>query len=256
MKTQNLMPVVFLGHGSPLSAFEENSFTKSWQELGNQIKRPSAIILLSAHWYTNDLRVTASKNLKTIYDFYGFPEYMYQYDYRGKSNEKLVEDVVKHTGALKDYEWGLDHGAWCLLKHMYPKSDIPVVQISISKNMNVSDYRELAKDLAQLRREGVLILGSGNITHNLRNIDRSASGVVFDWAVKYENKIRDIFNTGDDEALVQLLQSDETKIAHSGIDHLIPALICSFFREEKEEIHYFNEEIVMGSLSMTSFVVK
>ncbi|EQC44632.1 aromatic ring-opening dioxygenase, catalytic subunit LigB [Bacteriovorax sp. BSW11_IV] len=256
MKSQNVMPVVFLGHGSPLSAFENNIFTQSWQELGKNLETPKGIIILSAHWYTDDLRVTASKDLKTIYDFYGFPDFMYEYDYQGKSDEELIQKVATLTGAKKDYEWGLDHGAWCLLKHMYPKSNVPVVQVSISKNMSIGDYRTLAMNLSKLRKEGVLIIGSGNITHNLRNLDRSNSGIVFDWAINYENKIKAIFDSGDDNVLQELLQSEETKVAHSGIDHLIPALICSFFREDGENYYYFNESIVMGSLSMTSFYLK
>lgn len=255
MNTQALMPVIFLGHGSPLSAFEENEFTNSWRDLGEKIQRPKGIIIFSAHWYTDELKVTSSTELETIYDFYGFPDYMYQYDYHGKSDESLVQKIAQLTGAKLDSKWGLDHGAWCLLKHMYPNSDIPVVQISIPKTMDITALKKIAKQLASLRKEGVLIIGSGNITHNLRMLDRSNSGIVYDWAIDYEKKLKNIFNKNDDNALIELINSEETKKAHSGVDHLLPAIICSYFVETNEQIDYFNEKIVYGSLSMTSFII-
>lgn len=255
MNTQKLMPVIFLGHGSPLSAFSDNEFTKSWRELGQKIERPKAIIIFSAHWFIEELKVTSSKELETIYDFYGFPPFMYEYDYKGHSDESLVQRIQELSGAQKDEKWGLDHGAWCLLKHMYPDGSIPVVQISIPKNYTVEEFKVLSEKLSILRAEGVLIVGSGNLTHNLRLMDRSDSARPFAWALEYDEEVKKLLEHGDEVGIAKLFQSEKTQRAHHGLDHIFPAVVSAFFKKDSEKMEFFNEKIVYGSLSMSSFII-
>lgn len=257
------MPVMFLGHGSPMNAIEINEFSRQWQSLGSQITQPTAILCISAHWLTQGMTaVTAMQSPRTIHDFGSFPEALFQVQYPVSGNQALIEDTianVKTTQIQKDTTWGLDHGTWSILVHMFPKGDIPVVQLSIDYSKQAFYHYTLGKELAALRRKGVLIISSGNIVHNLGRIawdkiDTPHYG--YDWAIEADETMQHYLINHNHQALIDWQnQGQAFKLAIPTPDHYYPMLYSLALQEEKDDMTLFNTSTLMGSLSMTSFVL-
>src|SRR5882762_9626213 len=203
-KAHSRMPVVFFGHGSPMNTLERNKYTESWRALGESIPRPKAILCVSAHWYTEGTAVTAMREPKTIHDFYGFPQALFDVRYPAPGDPQLasrVRELLEPVEVRLDESWGLDHGTWSVLKHAYPGAEIPVVQLSIDGTQPPQFHYEVGKRLAPLRDEGVLVAGSGNVVHNLRLMKR-AGGAPFDWAVRFNERIREALASRNHRVLV------------------------------------------------------
>lgn len=249
------MPVLFLGHGSPMNALAHNQFTADLRSLGESLPKPKAILAVSAHWLTSGTRVEKAEQPKTIHDFYGFPEALYKIEYPAKGSPETADrvlEVMRAHDAIADAEWGLDHGTWSVLRHMYPKAEIPVLQLSINRNLNLRQHLELAKDLKSLRDQGVLIVGSGNVTHNLYQIDWDPSAAPFDWAQEYDELIKSsLLSRNMSELLAEKPENHSLwKMAHPSIDHYIPLLYTLGASDEAEPVSFPHEGIQHGSLSM------
>jgi 4,5-DOPA dioxygenase extradiol len=251
------MPTLFFGHGSPMNAVEKNSFTDFLIQASTQIPRPRAILAISAHWETRGTKVLSLERPKTIHDFSGFPEILYKIQYPAKGDLKLADtivDLMKAHNVVTDSEWGLDHGTWSVLKHLYPDADIPVLQMSLNKNKTFAEHLAIARDLKKLRDQGVLILGSGNITHNLRLIDWSGSYRSTDWAVEFDELIKKGLLDRNEK---MLLGPDEKSralwsTAHPTLEHYLPLLYAYGASDEEDEVKFIFEGFQMGSLSMRS----
>lgn len=260
-KNTDPYPVIFFGHGSPMNAIELNEFSKKWQEIGLNLPKPNAILCISAHWLTTKgTFITAMQQPKTIHDFGGFPQALFDVQYPANGSPELVKHTIEAVGTThvhEDMEWGLDHGAWSVLKHVFPNANVPVVQLSIDYSKGAAYHYALAKELASLRRKGVLIVGSGNMVHNLRMVawdkmDQPAFG--FDWAIEANESMKKMINSNDHESLINWMQQGEAfKLAIPTPDHYFPMIYTLGLKEAKDEISYFNDKAVMGSLTMTSF---
>jgi 4,5-DOPA dioxygenase extradiol len=252
------MPVLFLGHGSPMNAIEENEFVRGFREIGKTIPKPSAVLCISAHWETSGTYVTAMEKPKTIHDFYGFPPQLYAVQYPASGSPRLAGDIKNLLGASVDldYNWGLDHGCWSVLRHLYPNADVPVVQLSLDYNKTSQGHYDLAKQLMPLRASGTLIIGSGNMVHNLGlaaldNID--AIGYGYDWAIEANERMKEFILSGDDQQLINYrLQGTAYNMAIPTPEHYLPLLYALSLKEENEQITLFNDKAVAGSLTMTS----
>ena len=254
------MPVLFIGHGSPMNAIENNQYTQSWKKLGKQLPKPQAILVVSAHWLTNGTMVTAMEKPKTIHDFGGFPQELFNQQYNAPGSVEMArytKEIIDTTEVKLDNEWGLDHGSWSVLLPIYPKADIPVYQLSIDYYKPLSYHYEIGKQLGKLRDKGVLIIGSGNIVHNLRQINWSGDGKIFDWAVEFDTKFKEWMDKGDHKSLMnyQALLGKTADIAHPTNDHLLPLYYILGLQGKNEELSYFNDSIDMGSISMRSMVI-
>ena len=256
------MPVLFLGHGSPMNAIEENEFVQGFREIGNQIPRPLAILCISAHWETAGTYVTAMEKPATIHDFGGFPRALFEVQYPAPGSPPLAAEtkaLVKSTEVHLDDKWGLDHGAWSVIKHLYPNADIPVIQLSLDYRMAPRYHYELAKELAKLRQKGILIIGSGNIVHNLRMVawDKlNVSDYAFDWAAEARQKINKSILEGNHQALVHYGQQGRAfELAVPTPEHFLPLLYTLALQEKNEPVHLFNDKAVAGALTMTSLKI-
>lgn len=256
------MPVLFLGHGSPMNAIEENQFVKGFRAISSSLPTPNAILCISAHWYTNGTFVTAMQNPRTIHDFGGFPKELYEVQYPAVGSPELaqnVKELLQPTEVGLDEKWGLDHGAWSVLKHLYPKADIPVIQMSIDFSRPPEFHFKLAQQLQQLREKGILIVGSGNIIHNLRlvdfkNFDKDNYG--FDWAVEAHASINQLLLDGNYKPLIDYKkQSSAWQLAIPTPDHFLPLIYTLGLQKKGEEMLLFNDKLVAGSLSMTSLKI-
>lgn len=253
---------LFVGHGTPMNAIEDNEFTRTWQALGQTIsgRPPRAILSVSAHWFTRGTGVTAMTNPKTIHDFWGFPPELQavQYDAPGDPEiAELVKDIAKPTIVQADTQWGLDHGTWSVLKHMFPEAKIPVVQLSIDGTKPMSHHIELGARLARLAQENdVLIVGSGNVVHNLSMVEWSAGDSGFGWADSFDEAAKEIMMT-DPERLAALESHDGFSRAVPTADHFLPlAYVAGVTAALKDtEVDVFNEKRTMGSLSMTGYTI-
>jgi len=253
------MPVLFIGHGSPMNGIEDNEFSKTWRRMGEQITRPKAVLVVSAHWLTRGTHITAMENPKTIHDFGGFPQALFDVQYPAKGNPELAKDTSKlitSTNVGLDHDWGLDHGTWTVVRHMYPDADIPVLQLSIDYDRPPEYHYTLAKEIAALRKKGVLIIGSGNMVHNLRMVDwrrLSEPDFGFDWAVEMNTVFKEKIGNGDHKALInyETLNKAAT-LAIPTPDHYYPLLYTLGLQDDKDEISFFNDRLVGGSLNMTS----
>jgi len=251
------MPVVFLGHGSPMNAIEDTEYARGWTALGAALPRPQAILVVSAHWMTRGTTlVDVSAMPRTIHDFYGFPQELYQQRYPAPGAPELAAEVTTLLAshhAEGDDTWGLDHGAWCVLKFLYPDADVPVFQISLDMTKDLDWHLETGRLLSDLRDRGVLILGSGNIVHNLRTM-RMGSGA-FDWAEAFDSGFsskladRDLAGLADRQGMGSLLS-----MAHPTVDHYLPALTIAGASDARDQLTFMNEGIDLGSVSMRSFV--
>ncbi|MGE5314454.1 MAG: 4,5-DOPA dioxygenase extradiol [Acidobacteriota bacterium] len=256
------MPVLFVGHGSPMNAIEDNSFTESWEKLGSTLPKPNAILCVSAHWETRGTHVTAMENPPTIHDFGGFPRELYAVEYPAPGSPVLAEavrDTVVRAAVGLDLRWGLDHGCWSVVKHLYPEADVPVIQMSLDRFEAAQYHYELAKELAPLRSKGVLIIGSGNMVHNLGLLSwekLEEPGFAFDWAVEASEKMKHAIISGDHQQLIDYKSQGEAfRLAVPTPEHFLPLLYALALKEEGEAVTLFNDAPVGGSLTMTSVTI-
>lgn len=249
------MPVLFIGHGSPMNVIENNEFTKKWSELGETLPTPKAILVISAHWYTNNTLVLDSDENRIIFDMYGFPKELYEIKYPAKGSKDLslrIDELLDIS--VLDSSWGLDHGTWSILYFMYPYADIPVIQLSIDQNMSANEHYELGEKLKPLRDEGILIIGSGNIVHSFKYLDTSKT-VGHDWAIKYDKTVKEaIFNKKYDLLIEYEKLSEYSNLAFQTPDHYLPLLYILGLSDMDEKVTVFNEACIMGSMSMTSYI--
>lgn len=253
------MPVLFLGHGNPMNAIQENEFVQGFRQIARTIPRPQAIVCVSAHWETRGSLVTAMPQPKTIHDFGGFPNELYQVQYPAPGNPALADDIrkmVRSTTVDLDHDWGLDHGAWSVIKHLYPDADVPVIQLSLDYRQSPHYHYRLGKELAGLRKRGILIVGSGNMVHNLRLVDWrriDESGFGFDWALEARAKMNQFLLEGNHQALIDYPSHGQAfRYAIPTPEHYLPLLYAVAMQEKNEAIHLFNDEPIAGSLTMTS----
>jgi len=253
------MPLLFIGHGNPMYAIEENEFVDGWRNIGESIPLPEAILCISAHWETDGVFATSMEHPKTIHDFYGFPKELFDVQYPAPGSPLLAEITrgeIKSVAAGADLSWGLDHGTWAVLRNIYPEARIPVVQLSIAFNKNPQWHYDLARELASLRNKGVLIIGSGNIVHNLRMADWRNNENVYDWAGEINNKIKNLIaNEEHNEVINYKSLGAAAHLAAPTPEHFLPLLYILGLKEKNEEAKFFNDKIVMGSMSMTSLSI-
>lgn len=255
------MPVLFLGHGSPMNAIEDNDFTQSLKKLAEKFPKPKAILSISAHWTTEGNFLTSAVKPRVIYDMMGFPEELYEVDYPAPGSPELVEQIIKDLPELKlqkdQGEWGLDHGTWTMLVHLYPQANIPVVQISLNENENLEFFYRLGEKLSYLREQGVLLMASGNIVHNLRRVDWGPNPPEMSWAADFEkavlskiegNQIQDLYSKFE--------ELPNAKLAHPHIDHYQPLLVALGASQNLSSLEYAYKGFQMGSLSMTSLILQ
>jgi len=254
------MPVLFVGHGSPMNAITDNDWTRAWREIGSSLPKPKAILSISAHWLTrNGLLVTASEKPQMNYDMGGFPPELYRLQYPAPGNPALaaeIETTLQMTIPMHgDTSWGFDHGTWLVLKHMFPKADIPVIQLSLDYGKPPAFHYELAKQLQTLRNKGVLILGSGNIVHNLRELVRT-DDTPFDWAEEFDHRVVSYIMEGNHQAVVDFQKLGSlAAIAHPTYDHFLPLLFTLGLQSPGEEVRSFCEGFQYKSTSMRSFQI-
>jgi 4,5-DOPA dioxygenase extradiol len=250
-------PVLFVGHGSPMNAIENNSFSNTWEMLGKSLPNPDYILCISAHWLTQGTFITAMKRPSTIYDFGGFPDELYKLKYNCPGSPKFAEEVqsiIKSAKVQLDLEWGLDHGAWSVLIRMYPLANIPVLQLSMDYSKPPEFHYELGKELSILRKKNVLILGSGNIVHNLRMLN--FSGTTYNWAIEFDKKIIDSIENEDHLSVINYqLLGESAKYSVPTNEHFLPLLYCLGAKEAGDKIKFFNEGTDLGSISMSSVII-
>ena len=253
------MPVLFIGHGSPMNAIEDNAFSQRWQQIGKEIPTPKAVVVVSAHWLTKGTMVTAMPNPKTIHDFGGFPQALFDVQYPAPGSPELATEIQKlitNPAEELDHDWGLDHGTWSVVKHMYPDADIPVLQLSIDYYKPAAYHYELAKQLLALRKKGVLIIGSGNMVHNLRMVawDKlSEPEYGFDWALEMNDIFKNKISNGFHKELIQYEKLHKAAtLAIPTPDHYYPLLYILALQTDNDKVEFFNDKAVGGSLTMTS----
>ena len=252
------MPVLFLGHGSPMNAIEENEFVTGFRNIGKAIQKPNAILCVSAHWETRGTFVTAMEKPLTIHDFGGFPQALFDVQYPAPGSPDLAKQtkaLVKKTEIGMDEKWGLDHGAWSVIKHMYPNADVPVIQMSLDYYQTPQYHYDLAKELSSLRNKGVLIIGSGNMVHNLGMVEWKRLNELFayDWAAEANEKMKRFILNDNHQALINYKsQGKSFDLAIPSPEHYLPLLYALALKEENEKLTLFNDKAVAGSLTMTS----
>ncbi len=254
-----LMPVLFVGHGSPMNAIEENEFAAGWREMGKKLPRPAAILCVSAHWQSKGTKVTAMEEPETIHDFGGFPRELYEVQYPAPGSPDLARTTagtVRDRVIELDITWGLDHGAWSVIRRMYPDADIPVVELSLDYQLTPEQHYDLARELAPLRRKGVLIIGSGNMVHNLGLVSwehLNTPGYAYDWALEADAAMKKSILGGDHAPLISFgSQGRAFRLAIPTPEHFLPLLYSLALREKDEPVELFNDRPVAGSLTMTS----
>jgi 4,5-DOPA dioxygenase extradiol len=257
---QNTMPVIFFGHGNPMNALAHNEWTQAWSNIGREVPRPKAILCISAHWYIPGVAVTAMERPQTIHDFGGFPRELFEVQYPAPGSPDLASRVNELLGGyvvMDDRDWGLDHGTWSVLCHVFPDAEVPVVQLSIDETRPAQFHYDLAKKLAPLRDEGVLMIGSGNLVHNLHTYAWGKHKMEpFDWAVRFDSKARELIESGDHMPLVnyESLGRDATLSAPTP-DHYLPLIYILALAREGDEVRFPVEGFDGGSISMTSVLL-
>lgn len=256
------MPVLFLGHGSPMNAIEDNVFVQGFRNISKEIPTPNAILCVSAHWFTEGTFVTAMQHPKTIHDFYGFPKELFNVEYPAPGSPELAHqtaELLSPTLVEEDHSWGLDHGAWSVIRHMYPQANIPVIQLSIDYTKPPQYHFDLAQRLNKLREKGILIIGSGNIVHNLRMIDWQNINTVgsgWDWAIEAREKTNHWLMDGDFQKLIDYQkQGTSLQYAVPSPDHFLPLIYSLGLKDKSENLSLFNDALIGGSLSMTSVLI-
>ena len=256
---EQLMPVLFIGHGSPMNGIEDNEFSRRWAQMATEIQTPKAVLVVSAHWFTKGTQITAMDFPKTIHDFGGFPKELFAVQYPAPGNPLLAKETVEliHSAKVElDHDWGLDHGTWTVVRHMYPDAKIPVLQLSIDYTKGAQYHYDLAKELYELRKKGVLIIGSGNMVHNLRMVawdKMNEPGYGYDWALQMNDKFKSLITTGDYKPLINYESlGKEALLAIPTPEHYLPLLYTLGLKGNKDKIAFFNDKAVAGSLTMTS----
>ncbi len=254
------MPVLFVGHGNPMNSISDNRYTRGWAELGKVLPQPRAILAISAHWYIPEMSVTAMHPPRTIHDFYGFPDELFQIEYPAAGDPKLAEqvaDLLSPDRVILDEHWGLDHGIWCVLRHIYPRAHVPVIQLSIDLRKGPEEHYRLGQRLLDLRRDGVLIVGSGNIVHNLQAFNWGNPSIdPFSWALDFEEWARNKLLTGNSSELVEYLAAgDMAKLSAPTPEHYLPLLYLAGSQEDGDEVSFPVEGIDGGTMSMLSVLL-
>jgi 4,5-DOPA dioxygenase extradiol len=256
---EQVMPVLFVGHGSPMNGIEGNEFSARWKALAQEIPVPAAVIVVSAHWLTRGTRITAMDFPKTIHDFGGFPKELFDVQYNAPGHPELANEtatIIQSTKVELDHDWGLDHGAWTIIRHMYPDANIPVLQLSIDYSKGPQYHYELAKELYALRKKGVLVMGSGNMVHNLRMVawDKMQEPEYgYDWALQINDRFKSLILDGDHQALVDYEKlGKEASLAIPTPEHYLPLMYTLGLKGSGDEVSFFNDKAVGGSLTMTS----
>jgi 4,5-DOPA dioxygenase extradiol len=254
-----LMPVLFIGHGSPMNGIEDNEFSQRWTQMAKEIPTPAAVLVVSAHWLSKGTKITAMDFPKTIHDFGGFPQALFDVQYNAPGNAILAMEaasLVHSTKVEMDHDWGLDHGTWTVVRHMYPKAEIPVMQLSIDYTKGPQYHYDLAKELYDLRKKGVLIIGSGNMVHNLRMVawdKMNEPNYGYDWALQLNDRFKHLITTGDHQPLINYESlGREAMLAIPTPEHYLPLLYTLGLKGEKDNVSFFNDKAVAGSLTMTS----
>lgn len=250
------MPALFIGHGSPMNGIEDNPFSQSWSALGKSVATPAAVLCISAHWLTEGTHVTAMEHPRTIHDFYGFPQALFNVQYPAPGSPELAKATaaqVKKTSIGMDHEWGLDHGTWSVVRQMYPEANVPVLQLSIDYARPATYHYELARELSALRSKGVLIIGSGNMVHNLRMLNWREPQGGFDWAIEMNETFKNLIRKDDHTALMNYEKlGPAAKLSIPTPDHYYPLIYTLGLKEKGESVEIFNDTLTMGSVSMTS----
>lgn len=253
------MPALFIGHGSPTYAFEDNRYTRAWRELGETLPRPKAIVAISAHWYTTGTGVTAAERPQTIHDFYGFPVEFYRYHYRAPGSPELaqrVHDLLQPVKVVLDSQWGFDHGSWAVLKHVYPNADVPTIQLSIDATQPPEYHYELGKRLAPLRDENVLVLGAGNIVHNLRSMQRSSNAQPAELATEFNDAIRDCLLRKDHDSVIHYTKfGASAAYAAPTPEHFLPLLYVLGLQTPQDTVSIPIDGVELASVSMLSVMI-
>ena len=254
-----VMPVLFIGHGSPMNGIEDTAFSRRWSQMAKEIPTPKAVLVVSAHWFTKGTKITAMDFPKTIHDFGGFPQELFDVQYPAPGNPVLAKETAEllHSAHVEfDHDWGLDHGAWTIIRHMYPEANIPVLQLSIDYTKGPQYHYDLAKELNALRKKGVLIIGSGNMVHNLRMVawDRlNDPEYAYDWTIQMNNKFKELIQAGDHKPLINYSSlGKEAMLAIPTPEHYLPLMYTLGLKSSKDDISFFNDKAVGGSLTMTS----
>lgn len=256
---EQVMPVLFIGHGSPMNGIEDNAFSRRWTQMAKEIPTPAAVVVVSAHWLSKGTRVTAMDFPETIHDFGGFPQALFEVQYTAPGSPALAREtasIVRSAKVELDHDWGLDHGAWTIVRHMYPEANIPVLQLSIDYTKGPQYHYDLAKELHALRKKGVLIIGSGNMVHNLRMVawdKMDEPGYGYDWALNMNETFKQLIGNGNHKPLINYHGfGKEGQLAIPTPEHYIPLLYTLGLKKDKDEVAFFNDKAVAGSLTMTS----
>jgi 4,5-DOPA dioxygenase extradiol len=256
---QHLMPVLFIGHGSPMNGIEDTTFSRRWTQMAREIPTPSAVLVVSAHWFTPGTRITAMDFPETTHDFGGFPPELFAVQYPAPGNPALARETASliHSAKVElNHDWGLDHGTWTVVRHMYPEAKIPVLQLSIDYTKGPQYHYDLAKELYALRRKGVLIIGSGNMVHNLRMVawDKlNVDGYGYDWALHMNDQFKNLILENDHKPLINYTQlGREAMLAIPTPEHYLPLMYTLGLKAGNEGVSFFNDQAVGGSLTMTS----
>lgn len=256
---EQLMPALFVGHGSPMNGIEDTEFSRRWTAMAKEIPVPKAVLVVSAHWFTRGTKITAMNFPKTIHDFGGFPKALFDVQYPAPGNAALAKETAGliHSAPVElDHDWGLDHGTWTVVRHMYPQANIPVLQLSIDYSKNAQYHYELGKELYALRKKGVLIMGSGNMVHNLGMVawDKlNEKEYAYDWATKINSRFKELIENGDHQSLINYSAlGKEALLAIPTPEHYLPLMYTLGLKDKKDAVSFFNDKAVGGSLTMTS----
>lgn len=256
---QQLMPVLFIGHGSPMNGIEDTAFSRRWTQMAKEIPTPSAVLVVSAHWFTQGTKITSMDFPETIHDFGGFPPALFAVQYPAPGNPVLAKETTAliHSAKVElDHDWGLDHGTWTVVRHMYPEAKIPVLQLSIDYTKGPQYHYDLSRELLALRKKGVLIIGSGNMVHNLRMVawDKiNQAGYGYDWALTINDKFKTLIEQNDHQPLINYsMMGREAMLAIPTPEHYLPLMYTLGLRSGQEKVSFFNDQAVGGSLTMTS----
>jgi 4,5-DOPA dioxygenase extradiol len=254
-----LMPVLFVGHGSPMNGIEDTEFSRRWIQMAKEISTPKAVLVVSAHWFTKGTRITAMDFPETIHDFGGFPKELFEVEYPAPGSAVLAKhaaELIHSTSVELDHDWGLDHGTWTIVRHMYPEATIPVLQLSIDYTRGPQYHYDLARELNTLRKKGVLIMGSGNMVHNLRMVawDRlNDQEYAYDWAASINDRFKALIQEGNHRALINYnTLGPDALLAIPTPEHYLPLMYTLGLQNSKDNISFFNDKAVGGSLTMTS----
>lgn len=254
------MPVLFIGHGSPVNAMASNAYTSDLKKISASIPAPRAVLVISAHWLTRGTRITSGTNPEQIFDFYGFPDELYKIKYQPKGSTEIASiicDLAKDLTVIPDNDRGIDHAAWAVLKHIFPEADIPVLEFSLDMNAVPEDHYRAGSALSSLRDNGILIIGSGNIVHNLMVMDYYEGAEPFDWAVEFDEKIKNFLIEDNHTGLIEYDKLGKiSKYAVPTDEHFLPVLYAAALKQKEESIHFFHESIQHGSVSMRCFIIK